>query len=118
NFCPNPRPVRDLADALHLKPTVAVALIVVEKVVARLAGDVQIEEPVVIVISPRTCREGILVLGRAAPLDSVQISVSVIVIKEVDNIGVNVRRAVIREEEIEKTVVVIVAPRAPIGSHV
>src|SRR5438045_2762308 len=93
------RPVRNGADALDLHPTIAVAVVFVEEVVPGLAGHIEVQEAVVVVVRPGTTGECVSIVCRVAGQDPPKSAVALIVVEEIYHVRGDIWRAVVRSEE-------------------
>src|SRR6266700_3398439 len=66
HFGSDARTVRDLARTFHLDPAVAIAVIPVQQIFPQIAGYIEIEKTIVVVVPPRTSAEGeVSIVSRA-----------------------------------------------------
>src|SRR5438105_4709064 len=83
---------------------VAVAIIMVEKIVLAVAiGDEQIEETIVVIIAPGAAHRACCIRGDAAGGDSRERAIAVIVVQKIP-------LAIVCHEQIKEAVVIVVAP--------
>src|SRR5262249_55512053 len=105
---PDARAIGELANAVHLHPTIAVGVVPVQDGARIEPVDKKVQEAIIVVVSPASQAKRPGITGNATEGYPTERSIAVVVVNRI-------RTRIIDHQQVQEAVVVIITPRASCG---